>query len=90
MWLLPSRRLFPPAPVRVLLIEDDKLVSDFIRKIFSRFAPEMRMASYTDPREGLDRAKTEEFDAVVTDLMMPMITGLDIMPELHKAGQSCR
>lgn len=48
------------------------------------------MASYTDPREGLDRAKTEEFDAVVRDLMMPMITGLDIMPELHEAGQSCR
>lgn len=71
--------------MRVLLIDDDKLVSDFIRKIFSRFAPETLVEAFTDSREGLDRAKAGDFDVVVTDLMMPQVTGLDIMRELHEA-----
>jgi DNA-binding NtrC family response regulator len=69
----------------VLLIDDDKLVSDFIGKIFSRFAPETVVETFTDPRDGLKRARVAEFDVVVTDLMMPLVTGLDIMRELHEA-----
>lgn len=66
------------------MIDDDRLVSEFISRIFNRFAPEARVVACTDPKEGLDRALGGDFDVVVTDLMMPMITGLDIMRELHR------
>jgi DNA-binding NtrC family response regulator len=75
----------PSKPIRVLLIDDDRLVSDFIGKIFARLSPETVVESYTDSRDGLTRAKATDFDVVVTDLMMPMVTGLDIMRELHEA-----
>jgi DNA-binding NtrC family response regulator len=68
-----------------LLIDDDKLVSDFIERVFARFAPEIEVETFTDSRDGLNRAKEAEFDVVVTDLMMPLMSGLDIMRELHQA-----
>lgn len=82
----PDPSTVAPRPIRLLLIDDDRLVSDFILKIFQRFASGNEVESFTDPVEGLNAAKSGRFDVVVTDLKMPQISGLEIMRQLHASN----
>jgi DNA-binding NtrC family response regulator len=72
-------------PIRVLLMDDDRLVTDLIVKIFQKFSPETIVECHTDAVDGLRRAKDAAFDVVVTDLRMPFLSGLDVLHELHQA-----
>lgn len=67
-----------------MLIDDDKLVNDFIARILARFAPETEVVTSLDPRQGLNLALQQDFDVVVTDLKMPVLSGLDITRSLHE------
>ena len=60
---------------RVLVIDDDPLVL----RVISRTLRRHRVHTTTDPQEGLDRLAHEDYDLVVCDLMMPGLTGMDVL-----------
>lgn len=69
---------------RILIIEDEEPISELVRLNLS-------MAGYKtcqamDGAEGMNCIKTEEFDLVILDLMLPGIDGYELLPEIVKKG----
>src|ERR1700686_1476162 len=79
----------PPSPqgprdlrARVLIIDDEPLVGASIRRVLSG---EPEVVAVTQGAEALRRiAAGERFDALLCDLMMPEMTGMDLHAELSR------
>ncbi len=65
---------------RVLVIEDDDTVRDVLRSFLSEKGFEATLAQ--NGATGLDMLRTEKFDLILTDLVMPGITGMDVLKEV--------
>ncbi len=68
--------------MKILLIEDDQIIADFIQK-------GMKEAGYTldhvkDGAIGLSAALTREYDVGIFDLMLPNLDGLSIIDRLRQ------
>jgi formate/nitrite transporter len=69
-------------PDKMLIIDDDVLVIDSCRKIFSEKGFEI--VSTTSPQEGLDLVLESKFDVILCDWKMPGFDGIDVIQELDK------
>ena len=65
----------------VLLVEDEKVALDLLRKILE--AEGFRVATAANGKEALDRLEEEVIDVVITDLMMPVMTGTELVAQLQ-------
>lgn len=78
-------RVFPghPHPTGVvLLVEDDHLVANALRLLLTRADYEVHIAA--DVHEALPAFDAQPVDVVVTDLLMPGGTGLDLLREIEQ------
>ena len=66
----------------VLVIDDEEIMRDILGTLLEREGYSVRLAS--SGQEGLDLARTLPFDAVIVDVMMPGIDGLQVLAELKK------
>ena len=66
----------------VLVIDDEEVMRDILGSLLEREGYSVRLAS--SGQEGLDLAKSLPFDAVIVDVMMPGIDGLQVLDELKK------
>lgn len=67
--------------MRVLVIEDDKTVADFIEKGLKEAGHNVDTAY--DGRQGLFLATTEQYDVMVVDRMLPHVEGVAILNALR-------
>lgn len=65
----------------LLLVEDNWDMSDFISRVLRR---EGRIITASNGREALDIMHRERPDLVVTDVMMPVMTGEELVAEIRK------
>jgi signal transduction histidine kinase len=73
----------PAGAPRVLVVEDDDALRAFLhRQLASRF----QILLAKDGQEGLDRAKAERPDLVLSDVMMPRMSGLQMTHALRTDG----
>lgn len=77
----PSGRTVKP---RALVVDDDTLIgyatmADLVDEGFD-------VVLCFNGQDGLDAALAEAFDLVVTDLVMPVMSGLDMIAALRRAG----
>ncbi len=68
-------------PTRILLIDDDSKLCRLLAEYLTPLGYEVETA-FTGP-EGLERATTEEFGAVILDVMLPGMNGLEVLRELR-------
>ena len=66
----------------VLVIDDEEIMRDILETLLEREGYSVRLAA--SGQEGLDLAKSLPFDAVIVDVMMPGIDGLQVLDELKK------
>ena len=66
----------------VLVVDDEEIMRDILGTLLEREGYSVRLAS--SGQEGLDLAKSLPFDAVIVDVMMPGIDGLQVLDELKK------
>ena len=66
---------------RVLLIEDEPSSAALLQHILQDEGYEV--AGAKDGEEGLAAANREDFQAVVTDMKMPRVNGLEVINRLH-------
>ena len=75
----------PFQPTRILLIDDDpklcRLVASYLQPLGYSV-----VAEHTGPT-GLHRALSEEFDAVFLDVMLPGLSGFDVLHQLRRESQ---
>lgn len=71
---------------RILIIDDDEGIC---RKLSEILAEEKHdVVSAVSGKEALRVLEKEVFDVILTDLMMPDITGMDILAEVKKKGKT--
>ena len=69
---------------RILLIEDEP---GLVMTLQDRLVDEnYEVESANDGEEGFQKAKSDDFDVIVLDLMLPKKSGLDVCRDLRQAG----
>ena len=70
--------------MRLLVAEDEKDLNDVITKILIK--NHYSVDSCQNGREALDCLAMAEYDAIILDIMMPGINGLEVLKKLRSAG----
>ncbi len=69
-----------PEGKRILVIDDEEIIHASITRILTRLGYEV--VSVFTAREGLEEMTVNDYDAVITDLMMPEMNGLEMLEEM--------
>lgn len=72
--------------LKILLIEDDRGIGSFIQKGFEQEGHSLDWAERGD--DGLMMGLSGEYEAVILDLMLPGMEGLDVLNELRNGGKN--
>jgi len=72
------------APPKLLLIDDDETLCQLLVEYLSaeNLTPEVRHTG----QDGLKALQDEHFDLVILDIMLPDISGLDVLRQIHHAS----
>jgi|ERR1044071_3815663 nitrogen regulation protein NR(I) len=68
---------------KILLIEDDPGIVMTLRRVLTAEGHEILVETRGD--NGLNRARQDDFDVVITDMKLPGVNGLELVRELHGA-----
>ncbi len=71
--------------MRILVIEDEKKVAKFLEQGLREEKYDVDVAY--DGEEGIARALAETYDLIITDLMMPKKSGIEVIKEVRNAGR---
>lgn len=67
--------------MKILLLEDEKAVGELILSYMREW--KMDAALVQTPHEALERLKTEDIDLLITDQLLPEMTGTNLVKKLH-------
>ncbi|MBQ3275274.1 response regulator transcription factor [Candidatus Saccharibacteria bacterium] len=70
--------------MRILYVEDEKLLADAVTHLMKKSNIDVDWAE--DGEEGLRLAKKPIYDAIVLDIMLPKMSGLEILEIIRKQG----
>ncbi|PYR88203.1 MAG: sigma-54-dependent Fis family transcriptional regulator [Acidobacteria bacterium] len=68
------------APNKLLVLDDDPGVVDFLQETLAEHGFDVQ--SQTSPADALERIKREPFDLVISDIKMPGMGGMDLLPAI--------
>ena len=68
--------------MRILVVEDEKKVAGFVKRGLEQEGYAVDLAE--DGIEGQHLAETNDYDAVILDIMLPKKSGLDVLKELKE------
>lgn len=71
---------------QLLIVEDEKRIARFLELELKHEGYEVEIAS--DGRSGLDAAMNKEFDLIILDLMLPMMSGIEVCRRLRQAKKT--
>jgi two-component system response regulator HydG len=74
----------PPDAITVLVVDDERSNIESLEKIFQREG--MRVLSAPDARHALELVRTHRVQVVLTDLMMPGTTGLELLRAIRQVA----
>lgn len=72
--------------MRILVVDDDKAVRDSLRRSLAFNGYQVDLAE--DGQVALDKMLTDRPDALVLDVMMPRVDGLEVCRRLRSAGDA--
>ena len=67
------------AQLRLLLVDDEQDILDFLERALRR---RYQVTRFSDPLAALAEIRQGHFDVVITDQMMPALTGLELIEEI--------
>lgn len=70
--------------MKILLVEDEPKLNEFIRKGLEQQG--YRVDAVSNGSEALDIAATEKYDLIILDIMLPGISGFDVLENLNRFG----
>jgi len=77
----------PPKPGRtVLCIEDEFFISELYARALTKAGYQITVVS--DGQKGLEAAQTDKYDIILLDLMVPTITGIEILRALRDSSKT--
>jgi CheY-like chemotaxis protein len=76
----------PPTGRKVLCIEDEHFIGELYARALTKGGYQVTLIS--DGQEALQEAQTDQYDIILLDLMIPNITGIEILRRLRDPAQS--
>ena len=70
-----------PTGRKVLCIEDEHFIGELYARALGKSGYSVDVI--TDGRKGLEAAQTNAYDIILLDLMLPNVTGIEILQALH-------
>ena len=71
-----------PSEHTILIVDDEPSIRVYMERALSLEG--YRVVVAANGQEALDRAATQVFDAVLLDNNMPGLSGLEVLPQLHR------
>ena len=68
----------------ILIVDDDPDLLFLVAHGVKNLGPDYHVSTASNPETALEQVQTQHFDVVVTDYMMPAMTGLDLIKELRQ------
>ena len=70
--------------LKILLVDDDKKLVMILKSLLTEEHHEVETCS--NGREAVEKTKTQNFDLVITDLMMPGMSGIEVLKEIRNTS----
>lgn len=79
----PPKSVEQPEPLspHYLVVDDEAMIRDLFKSYFSQKA---QVTTARNGREALDKIQTQHFDAIISDVDMPSLNGIDLFNSLHQ------
>lgn len=74
------------AGTKVLCIEDEHFISELYVRALTKAGYDVTVE--VDGQKGLALAQTDQYDIILLDLMIPTITGIEVLRRLRDPGQT--
>jgi two-component system response regulator YesN len=76
------------APVKILVVDDHPNTATTLARSIAQLGNKVEVASATSAHQALEHAKTRDIDILITDMIMPEMTGLELIEKLqsHPTG----
>ncbi len=71
--------------MRVLIVEDEIKITQALKFLFSKQKIDVDIAN--DGEEGMLLAHKDIYDVIVLDIMLPMVSGIEILKSIRSAGK---
>lgn len=68
--------------IRVLVVDDEQDNCDYLKLVLSKEGYEVE--TLTDPTQAVDTLRAAEFHLVLLDMMMPRLTGTEVLEQIRK------
>ena len=68
--------------IRILVVEDDKMVSDVLSLVMIRFGYDVD--AYIKPTDALQDYELNKYKIIITDLDIPDMNGIEFIDEIRK------
>lgn len=66
---------------KILIAEDDFFIRDIYSKVFSLSGYDVAVA--VDGMDALEKIKTQSYEMILLDIMMPRMTGIDVLKNVR-------
>jgi DNA-binding NtrC family response regulator len=76
-------------PLRVFVVDDEDVIASSLAMIL-RFQGGLHARSFTNPLEALQAARLEAPDLLISDVVMPELSGIDLAIQLRKNCPDCK
>ncbi len=74
--------------IKVLFVEDDKKIIEELLPILNKYFEDIEVAY--DGKEGLEKTIKNNYDLIVTDIVMPKLDGINMINEIKKINQNVK
>ena len=78
---MPEVPLAPPTGRKILCIEDEHFIGELYTRALTKAGYQVTLIG--DGQEALKAAQTNEYDIILLDLMIPNVTGIEILRTLR-------
>lgn len=72
--------------IKILCVEDEHFISELYARALTKAGYQVKMV--VDGEEALKEAQTDQYDIILLDIMLPTITGLEILDKLRGEGSA--
>jgi putative nucleotidyltransferase with HDIG domain len=73
-------------PHFILFVDDDPLVLQGLKRSLEEYSDEWVMDFSSNPKNALEKLSEQEFDAIVTDMHMPVMDGIQLLDLVSKTS----